>query len=232
MSDELSALIESKLDGLPEEAKRAPRGVRTEPDKTFDAERQPWEKQPWETDTEFEMFTLYRDLPAPRRTLDEMYRIWTDADPSKRIYSAPARRISAQNRWVERVEAYTLYLDDHLRASLEEARVQIRLKYLDIGQMMREKAVEALKVLAAVVYETDAEGNKHVRSNLSVRQIIELTRAAHDYESFALLMDQWNKPTGTTVNVINVSDKELLRDAKDVLEAYADAGVVIDGANP
>ena len=131
------------------------------------------------------------------------------------------------------MEAYSLYVDERLRAALEEERVRVRLQYLKIGKEMREKAQEALSVMESIVHEKDPDtGEPRARSALSVRQIIELTRASLEYEKFALMMDQWNKGAGTTVNVVTVTDAQLLRDAKDVLAGYERVGVVIDAADP
>lgn len=233
MTGDLKTLIQGHLDNLPAEEKQVRAGVQTRPSNEFDPERMPWERQSWEKDGAFEMFTIYRDMPAPHRSLDEAYRMYTGTPEGTPVHSRAFRVFSAQNRWVERVEAYSLYVDERLRQALEEERVRIRLKYLDIGRTMREKATGALEVLQTLVYETDEEtGEKKARSALSVRQIIELTRAAHDYERFALMMDQWNKPAGTTVNIMNISDTQLLRDAKDVLAAYESVGVVVDAADP
>lgn len=233
MTGDLATLIEDHISALPEEAKKSRRGITRSATKPFEPDRLAWERQPWETDAAFEMFTYYRDLPATHRALDEAYRLYTGVPAGTRVHSRAFRVMSVQNRWVERVEAYSMYIDEHLRQALEESRVRVRLEYLDIGREMREKATEALGVLNALVYEDDPEtGERRAKSALSVRQIIELTRAAHDYERFALMMDQWNRPAGTTVNVLNVTDTQLLRDAKDVLDAYASVGVVIDAADP
>lgn len=233
MTGDLAALIEDHISALPAEAKERRRGVTRAGDRLFEPDRMAWERQPWEKDVDFEMFTHYRDLPATHRSLDEAYRLYTGVPAGTRVFSRAFRVLSVQNRWVERVEAYSMFVDERLREALEEARVRVRLQYLDIGREMREKAAEALAVLNALVYEDDPEtGERRAKSALSVRQIIELTRAAHDYERFALKMDQWNKPGGTTVNIMNVTDTQLLRDAKDVLAEYENVGVVIDVADP
>jgi hypothetical protein len=233
VTSDLTALIQDHISALPDEAKQPRRGVTRTDERAFAPDRMAWERQPWENDVAFEMFVHYRDLPATHRSLDAAYRLYTGVPEGARVRSRAFRIMSVQNRWVERVEAYSMYNDEHLRQALEEARVRVRLEYLDIGREMRTKATEALVVLNALVYETDPEtGEKRAKSALSVRQIIELTRAAHDYERFALMMDQWNKPAGTTVNIMNVTDTQLLRDAKDVLSAYETVGVIVDAADP
>jgi len=233
MTGDLAALVKKHLAELPQEAKTARRGTVSKPDHTLAEDRMPWERQPWESDKLFDMFTCYRDMPAPLRSLDGAYRIYCGLPEDAKVNSHAFRDASAYNHWPARVEAYSLYVDERLRAALEEERVRVRLQYLKIGKEMREKAQEALSVMESIVHEKDPDtGEPRARSALSVRQIIELTRASLEYEKFALMMDQWNKGAGTTVNVVTVTDAQLLRDAKDVLAGYERVGVVIDAADP
>jgi hypothetical protein len=183
----------------------------------FASDRQIWERQPWEDDRAFELFSMYRDLPPLRRSqgavvqaYKEKYRGLHPKDTPR----TPVRELAVHNRWVERVEAYSMYVDDRLREALEEERVKTRVEYLDLGREMREKATQALHVMKAIVYDEDGKE----RSNLSPRQVIDLAKAAHEFERFALMMDEPDR--GTTVNIMNVSDSELLDQAKEVLAAY------------
>lgn len=183
----------------------------------FAPDRQVWERQPWEDDRAFELFSMYRDLPPLKRSQGAVVQAYNKKYQGlapKDTPRTPVRELATHNRWVERVEAYSMYVDDRLREALEEERVKTRVEYLDLGREMRRKAQQALGVMEAIVYDED--GNE--RSNLSPKQIIELAKAAHEFERFALMMDEPDK--GTTVNIMNISDSELLDQAKEVLKLY------------
>ena len=183
----------------------------------FASDRHVWERQPWEPDLEFGLFTLYRDLPATKRSqgavAQEYYDKYRDRAP-KDVSRRMIKNVSVANRWVERVEAYSMYIDDRLREALEEERVRVRIEYLELGHQMRQKATQALGVMEAIVFDE----NGKERSNLTPKQIIDLAKAAHEFERFALMMDEPDR--GTTVNIMNVSDSELLDQARDVLAQY------------
>lgn len=171
-----------------------------------------WERQSWETDAEFEMFQIYRDLPAPRRSMAEVSRVYTGAKTD--VSPSWVRRVGAKNRWAERVESYTMHIDDQLRDALESERVRTRIAYLDIGREIREKAAEAVHALETIMY--DDEGKK--RSSLTPKQLIDLLRASMEFERFALLMD--TPSSSVSVQIMNISDSQLLADAREVLEAH------------
>lgn len=184
----------------------------------FAQDRNIWERQPWETDHDFALFTIYRDLPPMRRSQAEVIKVFRKDIPRdatiKEVNTAMVKDISVHSRWVERTEAYSMYIDDRLREALEEERVRTRIEYLDLGREMRTKAQQALSVMQAIVYDEDGTE----RSVLSPKQIIDLAKAAFEFEKFALLMDEPDR--GTTVNIMNVSDSELVSQAKEVLSAY------------
>lgn len=187
-------------------------------DHEFETDREIWERQPWESDFQFEIFTIYRDLPPMRRSLSEALRQYKKDIPddvnNKDIDQVAIVRVSQHNLWVERVESYSMYIDDKLRGALEEERIRTRIEYLDLGREMREKASQAIKVMQATVYDED--GTERVL--LSPRQIIDLARAAKDFEQFALLMED-QQQAGPTVNIMNISDSALVAKAREVLDA-------------
>lgn len=184
----------------------------------FEIDREVWERQPWESDRDFELFSIYRDLPPMKRSIKEAVRIYTNVDeyPKRRVPDC-YKRLATHNRWQERSEAYCMYLDTMMRERLEEARVQARLQFLDVSETLKKKADEALSVLEAII--TDEDGN--IRANFTPKQILELYQASLEFQKFALKMDVETTP-GVSVQILNVADSRLLQEAQEVLEAHAE----------
>ncbi len=82
-------------------------------------DKQPWERQPGETDTAFAAFCRYRDMPLSARSA----RLAALAE-TKGTQSANIRKFqawSAKYSWVERVAAYSDHLDTIARQERERA---------------------------------------------------------------------------------------------------------------
>lgn len=111
--------------------------VRSE--RQLETDREPWEKQPFESWKAFEAFREYRDA-GPSRSLREVAQKTVERSPKRKQESVETQlsRWSSLNRWAERIEAWTLYMDQALVRSREAQVARINEEDLEVGdQLMR-----------------------------------------------------------------------------------------------
>lgn len=185
----------------------------------FAKDRQPWEKQPQETDAAFEMFCAWRDLDPHERTYRKALKNYEGSNcPDTYAYaiSATANRY----RWRDRVNAYDRHVDEKIREQLEARRMRARLETADLGRQMRNKAHEAVNALKAIVMVED-NGKLVPRSSLSPSDITKLAKVGRELESYAL--EDQTPGAGLSLGIqINIGDSELRKRAREVLDMQED----------
>lgn len=189
----------------------------------FSPDRRIWERQPQETDTDWAMFTAWRDLDPHERTYANAYRVLHELSRDAETIREVSRKFSPlakKYRWRERVNAYDNYVDGKIREQLEARRVRARLETANLGRSMREKAYEAVKALKSIVM-VEEDGKLVPRSSLSPSDITKLAKVGRELESYAL--EDGLLPGGMAVGIqINIGDRELRDRAREILEVQSD----------
>lgn len=98
----------------------------------------PWEKQPKETDKQFEAFQIFRDMPQSTRTRTKVAEQLQKS--IQLIY-----RWSKRNNWKERVQAWDRETDRKERQKRLDEIIKMRAKHADIAVVMLVKGLKALK---------------------------------------------------------------------------------------
>ncbi len=112
-----------------------------EPDHESDDGRVfPWAPQPGETHLGFHLFTVYRDLPAGKRSISAAART-SGRSPDT------LRALSARYNWVDRALSFDAYLDQRAVESLARGRTAMRQEHTDIAIMARQKILARLKTM-------------------------------------------------------------------------------------
>lgn len=185
----------------------------------FAADRDSWERQPEETDFEWHLFILWRDLEPRRRTYREVHRLHNGLPEGTDLSNSSVRYIqetSQKWRWRDRVNDYDRHIDEKIREELEGRRMQARLQTADLGREMKQKALIAVQSLESVI--TVEEGGELVlRSRLSPSEIGTLARIGAELESAALGDGAVHGGTMFAVQV-NVGDTTLTEKARKILE--------------
>lgn len=102
-------------------------------------DRELWEKRPRESFKAFAAFAVYRDL-GPERTLPK-----TTAALSGKPGLEMIQKWSAANDWIERAEAYDLYIDRRLREQREGDIVQAERNERAIGLSLQRVAAQRIQ---------------------------------------------------------------------------------------
>lgn len=199
----------------------------------------PWERQPVERDRDWLLFKIYRDLPLDLRSFRVAYRQYAEANASIRFsaktYDAPPhwyRSITKTHRWRIRADAFDRYMDERDIQLMSRQRLEAIKAAAHLGKAMREKALQALIRLRAVIYQevTQVDGSTEtvLVSNLSPNSIIQLAKVGVDLERAALGIGQSGRPgrpggiPGVSINIqvqSMVSDDDLMTRASEIIEA-------------
>jgi hypothetical protein len=120
------------------------------------AAKEPWLKWPDEPESDYAHFQCYRDLPPPRRTMDNAFHVF-QGQPL--LGSGPARHVLPGSwqgqrrkwRWIERVEAYDRWKE---KSQLEAERDGTLEAWREMGERhareamaLQQKALERLRLL-------------------------------------------------------------------------------------
>lgn len=203
--------------------------------KSFANDREPFERQPGESDIEWRAFQVYRDLEPSQRSLSNVRLAQViEAGGFGDGWCLGASTLSTYVhtwRWRERVELFDRHQDNILRRELEGRRLRARVQAADLGQELRTRAAEAIAHLPATVTREVERGGKTVTmqvSALSPTQIIKLAEAGIKLERQALGENVGEGGAGTGMNLnltfqnLQIGDEELLERAKNVIEARAE----------
>jgi hypothetical protein len=182
-------------------------------------DREVWERQPDETDAAWAVFRAYRDLPPERRSQDAALEL-----SGINISRGPIMNFSRVFRWVDRAAAYDHHIDKHLQQQLAARRIRARVEAANVGQVLRERAAEALNELKTIVTEEvmgdDGELRTIVRSALSPNEIARLAEIGVKLERQALGLDQegGGVQVGVQVNVQR-NDGDLFARAQEIISS-------------
>lgn len=105
--------------------------------KELTPDRDPWEKQPWESFKAFAAFALYRDLGVTRSLVKVAEAVGKNV--------TLIGRWSKLYRWVERAERYDVYLDRRRREQAEDERERARRRHQGLGAAMQTVAIQRLR---------------------------------------------------------------------------------------
>jgi hypothetical protein len=106
-----------------------------------------WEQQPDEPNGAFEDFAAFLALPREDRTIASAYRVRTgnEGRPPGSFYEQADKW-----QWVDRVRAFDREADRKIYARIEAKRAQSLMDTFDTGQLLRERARAAAKMLVPV----------------------------------------------------------------------------------
>lgn len=99
-----------------------------------------WEKQPNESATSYLWFCKYRDM-GRERTLE---RVKVECKKTEGKYNSMLNRWSAKFNWVERAEAYDLYLEKLKRKKNEEELKKMNDRHVKYALLMQNVLVQKL----------------------------------------------------------------------------------------
>ncbi len=121
--------------------------------RVLDSDRQPWERQSWETDKQWEPFRIYRNTDPMQRSISALYHLF-GGKSSAYVYT-----IATANKWRERIAAY----DNHIQQTEDKERAQQRQKLADRRIALLEKWMDKLETAietanpATIQIATDAD---------------------------------------------------------------------------
>ena len=98
-----------------------------------------WEKQPEETNRQYEAFCIYRDMGIERSIL-KVAQEWSAGGHTSKL-----KEWSSKYHWVDRASAYDEHIDEIKRARNEEAIIEMSARHAEYSLQIQEKAIEALK---------------------------------------------------------------------------------------
>ena len=164
------------------------------------AKVQPWERQPGETEKQFEAFAIYRDLGSERSVNEVCKRL----SKSRTLIS----KWSSQNQWVSRATAYDNDLQRQAHRKARKQAADTKKRHVQIAMSLEKKALEALNLLKPE--EMTARDIKE-----TLRLAIEIERKIliddFDIQDQAEIPGQPDEQTAesATINVAGLSNEEL-----------------------
>lgn len=199
----------------------------------FADDRELWDRQPGESDRHWEAFRLYRDAPSHERRFVVVARKMRGLEPDEYTTAGWIGQWAKRNRWEERIFAFDNYINQKETEALIQARIQARVDASHVANALKEKALEAVSVLKAIVTEhkkrPDGTIETVTRSALTATEIARLAELGIKLERQALDMDNAN-PDGTTkeggpstsvtVNLFGqATEADILARAQAIIEA-------------
>lgn len=107
-------------------------------------ERELWERMPGEKTDYYNKFVKYRDMDTGRAKNKRSLRLLADELGCSR---QSIERLSVKFNWVERVEAYDLYLEQELRHKREKEIIRMHDNHAKIASQIITKATKRLLTL-------------------------------------------------------------------------------------
>lgn len=104
---------------------------------TLATDRDPWERQPKETQGAYYGFTLYRDMPPHERSQTK-----TAAQLNRNV--SLVRRHAWRYRWTERIEAYDVAMEQVRRQAARQAIVEMADRHARIAMVALNKIAQRL----------------------------------------------------------------------------------------
>ena len=182
---------------------------------TFDSNLNKWDKQPEESKTSFKYFSYYlieqaKNMKNPLEKVCEYYN-------KKIVYIS---RLSCENKWRERAEAYNNYLAEEQQKEFErEYKERCKETFIQIGatsQIIGQKLKSIVTELKNA--NGDTERIQEVIGNLTLPQIVQVLKMNQD--TMKMIMGIPDKQevsmTGNVATTIK-DEKETLKEKLDKL---------------
>ena len=202
------------------------------------ADRDAWDRQPFESDKQWEAFRTYRDMDPMDRSLKGAYAAKHDREIGSSMPSHTYQNWAVKYDWRERTELYDTFMDQTISTALMLRRYRARYETAKVGQALREKAAEALEALQTTVMVSMKQEDGSVklvkRSALTPLQISNLASVGTKLERLALGDPTDVRASIGIVGLFNldqpISDEDLIqRAAAIVRDRQRDIGTIIDG---
>lgn len=103
----------------------------------LDEARQPWERQPKESNQGYAAFQIYRDLPLVERKHTVVARAMGLSTPAVWAHAT-------KHSWIERAAAWDLYLDRAKLAQTEKYQLEMAARHADIAMTMLARVRDRL----------------------------------------------------------------------------------------
>lgn len=140
-----------------------------------------WERQDYENARNYQIFAVYRDMGITR-SLSKVAK----ALQKPPRYLGQLTNLSAQYKWVERVEAYDAYLDEERRKANLEGIRKMNEENILLAQMMRKLPTVKLKALMtklkAAVESDDPALIEEAAKEIPTYLVPQLAEAAYNLE--------------------------------------------------
>lgn len=163
-----------------------------------------FDKQPEESPSAYEGFTLYRNLPVRQRSIDAAFRLSKHEGSESGAKRANSRwfRWAAENQWVRRAEAWDAEQERLDREEARETRRQeveaYRVKVVEGARERAEAATMVLRLVAAGLETARVKGLSLPALVVCFEKASRVVEASARLEGIGLgLMDEDGKLIGT-----------------------------------
>ena len=107
--------------------------------------RQPWEREPGETDKAWRAFQAFRDA-GPDRSLVGTYRAVYGRPEAEKVRPF-FRTWSSRHSWDDRVEAWDRHVDRAVQHEFLDQHRAMAVRHVAVARLMQAKALEALQAM-------------------------------------------------------------------------------------
>ena len=182
---------------------------------TFDNTIKKWERQPDEPKSSFKYFSFYL-IEQAKNLKDPLDKVCQYYDKSK-VY---IYRLSYENRWSERAEAYNQWLAEEQQKEFErEYKKRCKETFMQIGatsQIIGQKLNAIMTELKAA--DGDNERIKEVIGNLSLPQIVQVLKLNQDTMKMIMgIPDKQEVSMSGNVGTTIKNESETLKEKLDKL---------------
>lgn len=181
----------------------------------YDSNLNKWDKQPEESNASFKYFQYYlieqaKNMKNPLEKVCEFYN-------KKIIYIT---RLSCENKWKERAEAYNNYLAEEQQREFErEYKKRCKETFMQIGatsQIIGQKLNSIMTELKEA--NGDAEKIREVIGNLSLPQVVQVLKVNQDTMKMIMgIPDKQEVNMNGNVATTIKDEKETLKEKLDKL---------------
>ena len=179
---------------------------------TFDKDIKKWEQQPEESKSSFKYFSFYL-IEQAKNLRDPLDKVCQHFNKSK-VY---IYRLSYENKWSERAEAYNQYLAEEQQKEFErEYKKRCKETFMQIGatsQIIGQKLNSIMTELKDA--NGDTERIKDVIGNLSLPQIVQVLKLNQD--TMKMIMGIPDKQEVSVGGSVATTVKQIEEDMTDKL---------------
>jgi hypothetical protein len=145
-----------------------------------------WEQQPEEPNGAFEHFAAFLALPREDRSIRAAYRARSGREDG--VPPGSFFEIADKWQWKDRARAYDREADRKIYAKIEAKRAQSLMDTFDTGQLLRERARAAAKMLVPVtqvIGERDGMQVVLVETKMTPAEISRMAQVGLELEQLA-----------------------------------------------